>query len=132
MHHLSPLVAHPDDLLGSEPEANELASPMALVNFSQRWDLVEIALAPEFTQRLHMVQRALGVVPDPNGRARGSKGDRELGLEARHRVVALLAGRLLDVVPILLDPREGAPELGQVGHGEPAAEHDVEFLESAL
>ena len=44
----------------------------------------------------------------------GVEGDRKVGLQLWDRVVAQLPSPGLSVVPVLLDPRQGAPELGQV------------------
>ena len=86
--------------------------PLALL--AEAIDAPEITVAPELAQGRDVVQRALHELADLGDWARGVESDRKVGLQLWDRVVAQLPSPGLSVVPVLLDPRQGAPDLGQV------------------
>ena len=114
---------------------------MGLVQLAEAWDEAEVPVAPDLQQSAHVVQGALHVVADAADGAGRGEGDGKDGLQPGDGVVALLTSHLkaekptsffnwpsetqlqqykhlFTVVPVLLDPGQSAPKLGEVGDRE--------------
>jgi hypothetical protein len=93
----TPQVSLPNLHIGSQPQPDQLTSPMRLVHLAEARDEGEVPIAPDLQQRANVVQGALHVVTDAADGARRCEGDGKDGLKPGDGVVALLASHLKEV-----------------------------------